>query len=904
MESLMNKSRESGGRRAVQGLLLYLVVGAGWVLGVNHLLAGWVSDTVEALRYHLWADALYLLVTGGVAWWLLQRSDSARVRAFRRTALLLRHAPAGIVRADSNGQILWANERMCELTGMSLEELCQHQFRTVVQPLDSDWSQRQRERLLAGEIDHYRGERQCRRPDTGVIVPVMCTVTLVPRAAGEPAHLICVVQDISDNQATRAALQRSEARLYLALEGSGSGLWDWDLCAHQGTVSPSLERLLRYQGSDFLHDFSLRTRLHPKERRRVLAAVRLAIATGDSFEQSIRLRCFDGQERRFMARGQRHLDAAGRPERFSGILTDLTTAHMAQERQRLASTVVENTQEGVVVTDAQNRILSVNAAFTRMLGYTEDELLGKTPREFKSGRHDQEFYQTMWSTMHRTGHWQGEIWNKRKNGEVFPEHMSLSTVRDTSGQISHYVCIFSDISEAKAQQERLEYLAHRDALTGLSNRVWFGQQLEVAVAQAQASGEYLAVLLVNLDRFKDVNDSYGHGVGDKVLQHLAQQLRTAVRPGDFLGRLAGDELAVVARNLHSLDDAATVARQLLAAVAEPWYSPQGLEVVVGASVGICMFPQHASNTELLLQGAHAAVYGAKARGRGALCFFAEEMTAAARERLELEARLRQALVQGQLQLYYQPQADIATGRIMGAEALLRWNDPEEGFISPARFIPVAESSGLIGPLGEWVLHEVCQQGRRWLDAGLPPITLAVNVSPRQFQLTDLVASTRAALAETGYPASQLELEITESALAERFEEVLKVLEDLRGLGLHLAVDDFGTGYSSLAHLKRFPIDVLKIDQSFIRDIPHHSDDMAISAAIIAMGHSMGLKVLAEGVETEAQLAFLVERGCDSYQGYWLSRPVPPAELAQLLELQVLAAAAVSATADAGLAAVG
>ncbi|WP_382432837.1 EAL and GGDEF domain-containing protein [Giesbergeria sinuosa] len=885
MGLLMDKSRESGGKRAVQGLLLYFAVGAGWVLGINHLLAGLATNSVEGARYHILADSLYLLVTGGMAWWLLQRSDHARARAFRRTALILRHAPAGIVRADSNGQILWANERMCELTGMSLEELRQHQFRNVVQPADNSWAERQRARLLAGEIDHYRGERQCRRPDTGVIVPVMCTVTLVPRAAREPAHLICVVQDISDSHAARAALERSEAGLHLALEGSGSGMWDWDLRTHQGTVSPSLERLLRYQGADFLHDFCLRTRLHPEERKRVLAAVRLAVATGDPFHQSLRLRCFDGQERWFMARGQRHLDAAGQPERFSGILTDLTHSYMAEERQRLAATVVDNTLEGVVVTDAQSRILSVNAAFTRVLGYTEDELLGKTPRQFKSGRHDQDFYRTMWATMHRTGHWQGEIWNRRKNGEIFPEHMSLSAVRDDAGAITHYVCIFSDISEAKAQQERLEYLAHRDALTGLSNRVWFGQQLEGAVAQAQTRGEHLAVLLINLDRFKDVNDSYGHAVGDEVLQHLARQVRSALRPGDLLGRLAGDELAVVARNLRHADGAAAVARQLLAAVAEPWHSPQGLEVVVGASVGICLYPEHADSAELLLQGAHAAVYGAKARGRGALCFFAEEMTIAARERLELESRLRQALAQEQLELHYQPQADIVTGRILGAEALLRWNDPQEGAISPARFIPVAESSGLIAPLGEWVLRQVCQQGRRWLDAGLPAVTLAVNVSPRQFQLTDLVASTRAVLAETGFPASHLELEITESALAERFEEVLKVLEGLQGLGLHLAVDDFGTGYSSLAHLKRFPIDVLKIDQSFIRDIPHHSDDMAISAAIIAMGHSMTLKVLAEGVETEDQLAFLVERGCDSYQGYLLSRPLPADEFALLLQQQ-------------------
>ena len=541
--------------------------------------------------------------------------------------------------------------------------------------------------------------------------------------------------------------------------------------------------------------------------------------------------------------------------------------------------------EGVVVTDAHSRILSVNAAFTRLLGYTEEELLGKTPRVFKSGRHDKAFYEAMWSSLTETGYWQGEIWNRRKNGEIFPEHMSLSAVRDPAGEITHYVCMFTDISEEKAQQRQLEYLAHNDPLTGLSNRTWFGHQLELAVQEAQGSGEHIAVLLLNLDRFKDVNDSYGHATGDEVLKHIARQVQSALRPGDVLGRMAGDELAVVARNLRHADGAAAVARHLIRAVAEPWRSPDGLEVVAGVSVGICMFPEHAGTTELLLQGAHAAVYGAKARGRGAWCFFHEAMTQAARERLELESRLRLALAQGHLQMYYQPQIDIATGRIQGAEALVRWNDPQEGLISPARFIPVAETSGVIGPLGEWVVREVCRQGQEWREAGLPPLTLALNVSPRQFHLTDLAGCTAAALHASGFPAALLELEITESALAERTEEARQVLVRLRELGVRIAVDDFGTGYSSLAQLKRFPIDVLKIDQGFIRDIPQSEDDMAISAAIIAMGHSMGLSVLAEGVETEGQLAFLRERGCDAYQGYLCSRPVPADEFVALLRAQ-------------------
>jgi EAL domain-containing protein (putative c-di-GMP-specific phosphodiesterase class I) len=358
--------------------------------------------------------------------------------------------------------------------------------------------------------------------------------------------------------------------------------------------------------------------------------------------------------------------------------------------------------------------------------------------------------------------------------------------------------------------------------------------------------------------------------------------------------MAGDELAVLVRHLRGAEGAAAVARHLMEAVRKPWRAPDGMEVVAGVSVGIGMFPEHASTAEALMQAAHSAVYGAKAHGRSAHCFFDESMIQAARERLEIEARLRSAMAQGHLQLYYQPQVDVVTGRIEGAEALLRWNDPEEGLISPARFIPVAETSGLIGPLGGWVMREVCRQGQAWRAAGLPDLRLAVNVSPRQFLLDDMAACAAQALADSGLPAHCLELELTESVLAERPEDMRQVLLRLRDLGVRIAVDDFGTGYSSLAHLKRFPIDVLKIDQGFMRDIPASADDMAISATIIAMGRSLGLKLLAEGVETPAQLAFLHERGCDSYQGYLFSRPVPAAQFADLLRAQIQALQALPA----------
>ena len=688
--------------------------------------------------------------------------------------------------------------------------------------------------------------------------------------------------------AARHALGQREEQLRLALDGSGSGVWDWDMVHKRHSFSKGMATIMRYTGDDLDRDFRFRPRLHPADRAMVAKAARQALATGNPFVVTARLQGFDGEYRWFEARGNRHLNALGVPVRFSGIISDKTQQREEEERLRLAATVVDNTTEGVVVTDAHSNILSTNAAFSQLLGYEPSELIGSRPSAFKSGRHDKAFYDAMWSSVHRTGHWRGEIWNKRKNGEIFPERMSLSAVKDRFGKTTHYVCMFTDISQEKQREEQLQYLAHRDALTGLANRTWFTQELTRCVVAAPDMGEKLAVILLNLDRFKDVNDSYGHAVGDEVLRHIARQVQAALRPGDLIARMAGDEIVVLARQLHDASDASDIAERLIHAAAQPWKSPDGFAVVVSVSAGICCYPQHAQNAATLVQGAHAAVYGAK-EGKGGSnlwCFFNEDMTWAARERIALESRLRNALAQGHLRLFYQPQIDIASGLIVGAEALMRWFDPQEGMISPARFIPVAEATGLIGPLGEWGLEEACRQTQAWHNAGLPSISMAVNVSLHQFLLTDIAACTHRALARSGLPAHRLELEITESALAERPEEALLVLRKLKDMGLRLAIDDFGTGYSSLAHLKRFPIDVLKIDQSFIRDIPHSADDMAISHAVIAMGQSMGLEVLAEGVETTAQLEFLRQHGCNFYQGYLCSKPLPAAEFAQLLQAQL------------------
>lgn len=583
--------------------------------------------------------------------------------------------------------------------------------------------------------------------------------------------------------------------------------------------------------------------------------------------------------------GERRFEMRMAPTDTGEVLAvsrDITEQHEAEGRLRLAAAVFDGTLEGVMITDAQRRIVSVNKAFTTLLGYTQDEVLGRTPGILSSGRHGPDFYGAMWHALEAVGHWQGELWNRSKSGALIPELLSISRVCDADGKVTHYIGVFTDISRLKASEAELEFLAHHDPLTQLPNRLLFQTRLDQALNEAERDRAPLAVLMLDLDRFKDVNDSYGHLTGDALLRHVAERLSLRLRRADTLARLGGDEFALLMQNVQHPEDPARLAGELIAALAEPWQSADGVEVTTGVSVGIAMYPDHGCTAQGLLQGADAALYRAKADGRGMYRYFADEMTAAARERLNLESRLRRALLDGQLRLHYQPQVDIPSGRIVGVEALVRWLDPVEGLISPARFIPVAEATGLIGEVGEWVLREACRQGKAWIDAGLPALTMAVNVSPRQFHLGDLGALTQEVLLDTRFPPERLELELTESALMEREQEALAVLQRLRGFGVRLAIDDFGTGYSSLAYLKRFPLDVLKIDRSFISDIPNDADDMEISSAIIAMGHSLGVKVLAEGVETADQLAFLRLKGCDQYQGYLRSKPLPPNEFEALM----------------------
>jgi diguanylate cyclase (GGDEF)-like protein/PAS domain S-box-containing protein len=612
---------------------------------------------------------------------------------------------------------------------------------------------------------------------------------------------------------------------------------------------------------------------------KVAASLREAMATGFA-ELEARIKTIAGIVP-YHYHGVLVRDDLGKVIGIAGVGRDISEQVRSREKLRLSATVLESTREGVMVTDANGILVAVNHAFTEITGYSESEALGRHPRMLQSGRQERDFYQAMWASIGETGHWQGEIWNRDRRGKIYPEWLTISAVRNAEGETVNYVGVFSDISHIKQSEAKLERLAHYDPLTDLPNRLLLTSRLRHAIDKAERGKTELAVLFLDLDNFKHVNDSLGHPAGDELLRVIAKRLQTRIREGDTLARLGGDEFVVVLETLRRSDEAAMVAQSVIQLMEEPFMLPGGHEIYIGVSVGISLYPDNGQDATQLIRNADTAMYLAKSQGRNTYRFYTSALTAAANQRLNLESKLRRALERGEFVLHYQPQVSIPDGRIVGMEALLRWHHPEEGLIPPLRFIPLAEETGLIQPIGKWVLRTACAQLRAWVDQGMPLLTMAVNLSPRQFAQPDLVEQVREALEFGELPAQYLELEITESAIMDSGEKARTTLKALKDLGITLSIDDFGTGYSSLAYLKQLPIDKLKIDKSFVDGIPDDRNDAAITATIISMAKNLNLSVLAEGVETEAQRHFLSEPGCDAYQGYLFSRPLPAADIAAM-----------------------
>ncbi len=547
----------------------------------------------------------------------------------------------------------------------------------------------------------------------------------------------------------------------------------------------------------------------------------------------------------------------------------------------LAASVFHESVEGVLVTDAESTILSVNPAFTEITGYTGAEAIGRKPRLLRSDRHDLEFYRSMWDRLIKDGRWQGEIWNRRKSGEAYLEWLTINRITDASGRPIRYVAVFHDITEMRSKDERIRHLAFHDALTGLPNRSLLHDRLEHALARAKREGRRLSVSFIDLDRFKAVNDGLGHDVGDLLLQEVAHRIQLRLRSMDTVARMGGDEFVVLMEDFDTAGDCATLADELIRGIAQPM-ALRGHTVEVGASMGIAFFPEDGSEALELMKRADMAMYAAKAAGRSTYRFFQKEMLEHVNRHLSLEMELRRAVARQEFELHYQPRVDLATGRALSVEALLRWRHPDRGLLLPSEFIALAEESGLIVDIGAWVLDEACRQVSDWLARGTT-LRVAVNVSAKQMGHGDLVERIRTLTVRHAISPALLEIELTESAVMADPEEVAIVFSHLRKMGITIAFDDFGTGYSSLAYLRRLPIDVLKIDRSFVMNVDRAEEDAQIVKTILALGHSLKLSVVAEGIETSPQAELLKSVGCNIVQGYHFSRPLPPAQLDEWLQ---------------------
>lgn len=555
---------------------------------------------------------------------------------------------------------------------------------------------------------------------------------------------------------------------------------------------------------------------------------------------------------------------------------------MDQQQLRLQGIAMESVANAVFITDCDGRIKWVNNAFTILSGYTEGEVSGKTPRLFKSGKHDSSFYRQVWQAILAGKVWRGEIVNRRKDGDLYTVNQTITPLLDAHGKVCHFVAIHEDISEKKEAEERILYMAHYDALTNLPNRILFRDHLELELAHAHRSGRMVAVMFLDLDRFKIINDTLGHAFGDQLLRAVAERLRACVREGDTVSRLGGDEFTFIIPDIANSQDTVLIAQKILNAMSRS-FQVEGHEVHVTPSIGIALYPSDADDAGSLIKKADTAMYHAKEHGKNTFQFYRDDMNVSNFERLTLENGLRKALEKGELLVYYQPLIDQNTGQIISMEALARWQHPDLGMIYPTKFIPIAEETGLIVPIGEWVLMKACAQTRTWHDAGFHTLRVTVNLSARQFKQQNLVSTIIQVLQKTGLDPHYLELELTEGIVMQNDVAILLALRELKALGILLSIDDFGTQYSSLSYLKRFPIDTLKIDRSFVHDITTNPDDAAIVTAIIAIAESLKLKVVAEGVENKEQAAFLHKLRCDNIQGYVYSHPLPAGDVEHLLQ---------------------
>jgi len=802
----------------------------------------------------------------------IKRTEEALRLSEQKFASVFRQFPDMLIIARlSDGCLLEVNKAFEEQTGLYATDVVGRTASQLTIFTTPDVGAELQLRLQTGSIRNL--EMPLRRHNgqtfTGLISAGRFELDTTPA-------LVVVVRDISELKETQQRLQTSEEKFAKAFHASPDGMLltrmrDGMLLE----VNEGFSRISGYpSGVSIDHstlDLGLWVDLN--ERKRLLGML-----ARDGFVRDFRclIRRCDG--------AIRLCEVSTSPLPIAGdaclltIARDITERHMMQEKLQLAATVFESTAEGVLITDTRQRITAVNRAFSEITGYSEAEAVGSTPTLLASGQHDSAFYAAMWHQLTAEGHWQGEIHNRRKNGELYPCWLTISAVRNTDAALTHFVAVFADISSLKHAQARLDYQAHHDPLTGLPNRTLFESRLQASLNRQRDDNGQGAVLFLDLDRFKHINDSLGHPVGDLLLTGIAQRLKEQVRDIDTVARLGGDEFIILLPGLQQASDAEHIANKLLACFSAPFQAGEH-EFFTSASIGTSLYPQDGTDVATLIKNADAAMYRSKAKGRNRVESYTRDLTAQASERVALEYELRRAIERGELSLAYQPKFSLLDQTLVGAEALVRWAHPTFGDVPPERFIPLAEENGSILQLGDWVLEQACRQMETWQGLYHAFGPLSVNLAGAQLRQPNLLKRIEQLLGDCRLAPGYLQLEITENFIMSQAEEALAVLHQLKALGVQLAIDDFGTGYSSLSYLKRLPLDILKIDQSFVRGLPADPHDAAIVRAIIALGRSMQLTVIAEGVENPAQQQFLAKEGCEQVQGFIFSQPLRPEEFA-------------------------
>lgn len=674
------------------------------------------------------------------------------------------------------------------------------------------------------------------------------------------------------------ALLRNQAQLREAQRLARIGSWELDRVTGKSQCSDEFFHIFEHDPATSVASYHLfLDRVHPDDREAVDKAYRGSIENRTPYEIEHRLLMPDGRIKVIRECGETFYDGDGKPIRSLGTAQDISSIRQMESQMQLLAIAFQFSGEAILITDCKNAIVTVNPAFTALTGYTLEEAVGKNPRFLSAGRNSPEDYAAMWQSIHDRGYWQGEIWDRRKDGGIYPKWMSVSIIRDDEGKINYHIAHFTDISAERAAEEKLHHIAHHDSLTGLPNRLSLSGRVQQALALARRDGGRVALLFIDLDRFKVVNDTLGHHVGDELLVEVAQRLQECIRDSDVVARLGGDEFVIMLTGLEHTAAIAVVAEKVVLAIGSP-YLIEGHDLYTSPSIGVAIFPTDGETVDVLMKNADAAMYHAKSAGRNNFQFFDAKMNEVALERLSIEHSLRQALAHEEFCLHFQPIIDVASGRVVEVEALVRWIHPQQGMIPPCKFIGIAEETGLIQPLGEWVFWNACRLLADFNEAGLTGVKMGINISALQMRTGNLPVLASGAIQALNLNPQDLVFEITESVAMQRPEETVAILDLLHNMGITLAIDDFGTGYSSLSYLKSFPIDHIKLDRSFVEEIGQGGGSSVICDATIGLAHNLGLKLVAEGVETEEQFNYLRERNCDLVQGYFFSRPVPAKEL--------------------------